>query len=332
MVFRRGMIPMFGFCAAVGLLAGCASINTEAARVATQPTDPTIAQDCTSTTTDQAVCMPASSLNLNALPLGSGKVSTSPQAGYEWVCQTPVGSQPVTTPPWVNTTAHTWSLTRKLAVEGDVKWKKKFSPSHQGSFEVLVGNGLPARSGTFPVARSDPAHEWNPDPTSVKAHSIDVRLPYSPVKASSPSCISPVVGVAVNGIPIDDGFDEDGNDAAAIETQDICHGHPNQPNGYHYHSLSPCLLSKKALTHTTQVGWALDGFGIYVEYNARGQLLTDSSLDACHGRTSVVPWHGKEVDMYHYDMTMEFPYTVGCFVGTAVPASHATGIGYGGVS
>lgn len=104
-----------------------------------------------------------------------------------------------------------------------------------------------------------------------------------PTKAASPQCVTPVVGLAANGIPIDDGFDEDGNDSAAVETQDICHGHPNVPNGYHYHSLSPCLLSKKSLTHTTQVGWALDRYGIYVEYNAKGQLLTDNDLDACHG-------------------------------------------------
>jgi hypothetical protein len=274
--------------------------------------------------------MPASSLNLNALPLGSGKVSTSPEQGYIWTCQAPSGGQPVNIPPWINTSAQTWSLTRKVAVEGDVRWHKKFKASHQGAQEVLVGNGLPARSGRFPVSPSDPAHAYNPDLTAISPHTVDVKLPYNPVKASSPQCISPVVGVAANGIPIDDGFDEDGNDAAAIETQDICHGHPNVPNGYHYHSLSPCLLSKKALTHTTQVGWALDGFGIYVEYNSQGQLLTDSDLDACHGRTSVVKWHGKEVDIYHYDMTMEFPYTVGCFVGTPVPASDAVGIGYGG--
>jgi hypothetical protein len=36
----------------------------------------------------------------------------------------------------------------------------------------------------------------------------------------------------------------------------------------------------------------------------------------CHGRTSVVPWHGKNVKVFHYDMTYEFPYSVGCFRGT----------------
>ena len=89
-------------------------------------------------------------------------------------------------------------------------------------------------------------------------------------------------------------------------------------------------MSKKSATLTTRVGWALDGYGIYVEYNAKGRLLTDSDLDGCHGRTSVVPWHGKKVNIYHYDMTVEFPHTVGCFVGTPVSARNAMGIGYGG--
>ena len=60
----------------------------------------------------------------------------------------------------------------------------------------------------------------------------------------------------------------------------------------------------------------VDGFGIFVEYSSKGQLLTNSSLDGCHGRKSVVPWHGKSQSVYHYDMTFEFPYTVGCFRAT----------------
>lgn len=69
--------------------------------------------------------------------------------------------------------------------------------------------------------------------------------------------------------------------------------------------------------------------GTAAEYNSKGELLTDSDLDACHGRTSVVPWHGKIVDIYHYDMTLDFSYVVGCFAGTPVPTADATGIGYG---
>jgi hypothetical protein len=80
------------------------------------------------------------------------------------------------------------------------------------------------------------------------------------------------------------------------------------------------------MTTTTQVGWVLDGYGLFVEYDAAGNLLTNADLDACHGRTSMVPWHGKMVSMYHYDMTLEFPYSVACFHGTEVAPSAAGGL------
>jgi hypothetical protein len=206
----------------------------------------------------------------------------------------------------------------KVAVSGDAHWHSSFKAVHEGNHEVLTGNGLPPESGTFPVSRSDPAYAYNPDMSTISAHSIKLSLPYSPTLDAGATCESGTVGITMTGIPLLDGFDAGGNDAAAIETQDACHGHPNALVGYHYHSLSPCILTRRALTHTTQVGWALDGFGIYVEYSADGKLLTNADLDACHGRTSVVPWHGKMARIYHYDMTFEFPYTVGCFRGTPI--------------
>ena len=51
-------------------------------------------------------------------------------------------------------------------------------------------------------------------------------------------------------------------------------------------------------------------------YDAEGKELTDADLDACHGRVSTVMWDGKAQAMYHYVVTREYPYTVGCFVGT----------------
>jgi hypothetical protein len=38
-----------------------------------------------------------------------------------------------------------------------------------------------------------------------------------------------------------------------------------------------------------------------------------------------VLWNGKETVIYHYDATIEYPYTVGCFRGTAISAG-----GHGG--
>ena len=46
--------------------------------------------------------------------------------------------------------------------------------------------------------------------------------------------------------------------------------------------------------------------------------LTDADLDACHGRVSPVMWNGKRVAIYHYVLTREYPYTIGCFKGTPV--------------
>jgi len=275
-------------------------------------------------TTDQTVGLPASAINEHAIPLGTDKASSSPRVGYLDRCGgVPVGGPPVSTPPWVNTAARTWDATKKVAVAGDVTWKASFTAKHVGSQEVLTGNGLPAESGTFPVARSDPAYRYAPDPTAVFAHHISLKLPYNPTQAGA-TCENGIVGIATNGIPLLDGFDAGGNDAAAVEVQDACHGHPNQIVGYHYHGLSPCLVTGAARTHTTLVGWALDGFGIYVEYDAKGRLLTNAALDACHGRTSVVPWHGKSVRVYHYDLTIEFPYSVGCFRGHPVSAAGLT--------
>ena len=282
-----------------------------------------------SSATDQTVGMPKSSLDLTAIPLGTGKASTTPRVGYLDRCGgRPHGGPAVDIPPWVGSS--TWNATKKVAGAGNVSRTSTFKASHVGTKEVLTGNGLPERSGTFPIASSDPAHAYNPDPDSITAHSISISIPYDPKVNASPACENGTVGLTIDGIPLLDGFDAGGYDAAAIEVQDTCHGHPNGLVGYHYHSLSPCILTTSALTHTTLVGWALDGFGIYVEYNSKGQLLTDQDLDVCHGRTSVVPWHGKSVKIYHYDMTHEFPYSVGCYRGTAASFTGMTISGGGG--
>ena len=313
------------------LLAACGSPSVGATPTAT----PSGASSATSTpldggtassTTDQSIGLPRTTLDLTALPLGNQKFSTSaPAAGSVYLCHSMQGGPPVHAKPWVNTSAGTWNLKAKVAVAGDVIHNAQFSATQSGTSEVLTGNGLPPRSGVFPVASTDPADAYDPDPNSVATDAINVTLPYDPVAAATPTCIGGVVGVMSDGISMFNAFDAGGNDAGAMEVQDTCHGHPNQ-TGYHYHALSPCMLSGSALTTTTQVGWAFDGYGMYVEYASSGNLLTNASLDACHGRTSVVPWHGELVSMYHYDMTIEFPYSVACYHGTPISTAASGGL------
>jgi hypothetical protein len=66
------------------------------------------------------------------------------------------------------------------------------------------------------------------------------------------------------------------------------------------------------------VGFALDGFPIVVERDARGDLPTNADLDECHGRTSPILLDGEVVEIYHYSATLEFPYVIGCFRATPV--------------
>jgi hypothetical protein len=124
-----------------------------------------------------------------------------------------------------------------------------------------------------------------------------------------------------------DHLDASGRDAGAHETQDACDGHPQGQGIYHYHTYSPCLSTKASQRpgSSTLVGYALDGGGIYLERDDHGNLPADADLDACQGRTSAITWDGKRVVMYHYDVTLEYPYTVGCYHGTPVSTHQAPG-------
>lgn len=263
-----------------------------------------------------------------AVPLGDGKVSTSPEAGYEDSCVTqfpkqgrPGGS---TTPPWINAAAATWDRASKPSVRGSVTWSgAQHSFTVSGTSRVLRTNDLPdpGSTGTFPISPSDPAYQYDRNPNHVASQSLSWTVPADPSPAASPSCtpLGPI-GVFLNGVVLFNALDAQGRDAGAHEIQDRCAGHPNGQDMYHYHSFSPCLetSANSEAGSSTLIGYALDGYGIYLERDAAGNLPTDADLDACHGRTSTVMWDGKQVRMYHYDVTLEYPYFVGCFHGTPV--------------
>ena len=92
-----------------------------------------------------------------------------------------------------------------------------------------------------------------------------------------------------------------------ITVLDDCGGHANP---YHYHERMECLYESSTTGHSTRVGTALDGNGIYGPYIDGGVLPCD--LDACGGRVGVTPdSNGQEV--YYYMITSYAPFTVGCF-------------------
>lgn len=315
----RAMRPraLAGFACALSLLAtgatGCisgghpsaASPTPSRAATATAPAPEATWTDATSPT---------------AVPLGDGLVTTSPKVGFVDSCTTTFpGGGAQHAGPWINTADGTWNAQTKQAVSGRHAWPAaSFTMSVTGSDRVITTNDLPSQpTGTFPIAASDPAYQYDRNPNSVVAQSLTYRVPAAPTAAATPGCTSlGPIGVTMDGALLFNALDAGGRDAGAHEVQDSCQGHPNGQGEYHYHAMSSCLLTPAPGT-AQLVGYAFDGFGIYAEWNAAGALPTNADLDACHGRTSTVPWDGASRALYHYDVTLEYPYTVGCFHGTA---------------
>ncbi len=259
------------------------------------------------------------------IPLGDGHVSSSPKLGDQDSCTLIFRSGGAQhTGPWLDTAAKTWNQRTKIAVQGAHSWSDATHQiSEPGELRVITTNGLPqgTTTGTFPIEASDPAYQYDRNPNSIRAQSFTWTVPAKPTVAATPSCTSlGPIGVMTNGVVIFNALDDAGRDAGAHEVQDSCQGHPQKQGVYHYHDFSTCLqtAATEAAGSSTLVGYALDGFGIYVERDASGNLPSDADLDACHGRTSTVMWDGQLTEMYHYDVTLEYPYLVGCYRGTPV--------------
>jgi hypothetical protein len=261
------------------------------------------------------------STNPAAIPLGDNKYVTTPEVGHLDSCQTTFSSTGGATSygSWLNVTAGTWDSLTKPSVQGTVTWKHAhLSVKTRKESRTIKTKDLPVGepTGTFPIARSDPAYHYDQNPNTVTKQNLTFEVPRYPTAAAMPSCTSlGPIGVLDDGVVLLNALDAEGRDAGAHELLDSCDGHPMMAGMYHYHLVSPCIMPT-APNSATLVGYALDGYGIYVERNAEANLPTDDDLDACHGRTSEVLFNGQLVDMYHYDATLEYPYTVGCYHGT----------------
>jgi hypothetical protein len=262
-------------------------------------------------------------INPAAVPLGDGYVASSPKVGYVDSCTTSFpsigGAQ--ADGPWINTTAKTWDSATKISVQGAVSWPTaSYTVTVSGTDRAVKSNDLPIdhKTGVFPIASSDPASAYDRNPNRIAAQTIAWTLPVDPVAAASPSCTSGgAIGILNDGVLLFNALDGEGRDAGAHEVLDACGEHPQMGDVLHHHDVPSCLLDK-ATGPSTLVGYATDGYGIYVERNTSGALLANTDLDACHGRTSKVLWNGSEQVIYHYDATLEYPYTVGCFHGTPI--------------
>jgi hypothetical protein len=271
-------------------------------------------------TTAAVTLLAATAGSAHDLPLGDGKISSQPQVGYVFACQSHLaGGGAQRAGPWLG--RDSWNPDAKPAVTGAVTWPEtRISVSREGDRRIVRANNLPNHpTGRFPIAPEDPAYQYDRNPNAIEQQRIVLSLPALPALAAQPSCVPMgMIGFSLTGAAIFNALDAQGRDAPAHELQDRCHGHP-QPNGqYHYHDYSNCMTDTRSERggHSDLVGYALDGFGIYGPYGANGVLLGDADLDACHGHRHEVIWDGAPVSIYHYHLTHEYPYTIGCFRGS----------------
>jgi hypothetical protein len=262
------------------------------------------------------------------LPLGDGKVTTAgPRRGHVYACRTGFipeggphrGGGAQAEEPWIH--GETYDLTAKATVDGRVRWRNARLHRSAGRRRLsFSGNGLPtwATTGRFPISPDDDAYTYDRNPNSIRAQRVRYSLPRHPRKAVRASCLSGgPIGTAKNGVAIFNALDAEDRDAIAHETQDSCGGHPQRLGIYHYHAIPSCLTRGESKRRASGlVGWALDGYPIFGPRGSGGKLLRNADLDACHGQTSKVFYEGRRQRIYHYNATLEYPYTLGCFRGT----------------
>ena len=276
-------------------------------------------KDTKKTTKSKDITKPAIA-KTGLLPLGDNKISTTPKIGYVYSCQSEFrGGGAFRAGEWISNSQ--WDPSKKPTVDGAISWpSSSISISLDDNTRTIKANNLPSHTtGKFPIASSDDAYNYDRNPNQIKEQKILLKLPGQPQIADSPSCVPMgMIGFMLSGVPIFNAFDAGGRDAPAYEIQDSCGGHPEMSGQYHYHDLSKCAKDTNLEKHSELLGYVIDGFGIYGKYGENGKQIQNNDLDACHGHTHKITWNDKQVSMYHYHFTSEFPYSIGCFKGTPI--------------
>lgn len=212
----------------------------------------------------------------------------------------------------------------------------------------IRADGLPNHAtGSFP-------NRFNPNSISVQKYYF--RMPLRPATTGRPMFYRPnhLFGVAINGVVFDPNTAEYWNDdrrsgwmieaLSAVRPLGIDqnNGHVQPDGSYHYHGVPTGLVDKLGRrAGLLLVGWAADGFPIYVDPGLRpswrlkaardpggpagkpdGTYSLDyeyvrglGELDECNGRAGATPEFPKGT--YYYVVTDKFPFVPRCFVGAA---------------
>ena len=233
------------------------------------------------------------------------------------------------------TTTSSVSITTALKA---AKWNSTVKLTYSKTSIVLQPTGIPdhTRDAYYAVPN---AGVVVPDATSAtivkdptKAQTYKFTIPTIP-KYSSKTTSAPLgsIGVMISGAVLYNPYEGDGKTVAMANNftitdsngitasfVDKCTGHPTPQQGaYHYHGLSKCVTAKvdKTTKPSHIIGFALDGFPIYGDRDAKGKQLTAKNLDKCNGINSATPEFPKGI--YHYVLlgTSDARSSITCFHG-----------------
>ena len=247
--------------------------------------------------------------------------------------------------------SHDPTETRVLVIPAAVE-KNVVNITQDGTYRYIKGNGLPDhRTGDFP-------NRANPNAISAQLHNY--RVPLKPRKAGRATKQDGVVGVALNGVPFEPGTAEcygrsrgqrgpmhscEWREEAIVNGQgrlglDQSNAHVQPTGAYHYHGVPHGLLSVLPKTDLVHVGYAADGFKMYVSrsgaykpsYKLKSGMRSSGpgggydgtytadyvyaaskvgDLDECNGA------YAEEIGEYVYFITEAFPFAPRCLMGQA---------------
>lgn len=210
----------------------------------------------------------------------------------------------------------------------------------EGDYLIVESNGIPS----FEFIQTTPS--------DLEAQSYRWEIPLNPSMAAQTSSIplGGAVAFTVTGLPIfgpTEAPEHGYRDPIVDELLDYCNGHTAGGGVYHFHA-HPCDTS--AQQPYVVVGYALDGFPILSPYVCEDDACTtvkevksswqlkDDSVDNSWDRNEYVAGLG-DLDQcngmtlpdgtYAYFATNEFPYFMGCYVGTPATTTTPGGGGSG---
>jgi hypothetical protein len=211
---------------------------------------------------------------------------------------------------------------------------------------TIISNGLPDHeTGDFPNSGN---------PNTISAQDIEKTFTLSPSKNSTITESGGIeFGIALNGIIFEpltaEYWNNDQSSGWNLEWStnnlgfDFNNAHVQPDGTYHYHGSPTSLLAMVDGKAQTLIGYAADGFPLYIENlsssyriksgirasgpggNYDGTYVQDyeyveglGDLDQCNGIISATPEYPSGI--YHYVITETFPFISRCFYGIPDPS------------